>query len=474
MKDSNYNIVHQFLLTLTVNKKLMLTVLTLLITVVTVSAQVVFPDDSAQIRHLYNEALDHGQSYENLRYLTSHIGARLSGSPQAEKAVLWAKLKMDALGLDHVYLQEVMVPHWIRGAKEKAAIVITGEPKISMDVCALGGSIATAGKLRAQVVEVRSWKELDEKDVKGKIVFFNRAMNPEELETFKAYLDANDQRSTGAVEAAKRGAIGTLVRSLTLSKDNLPHTGAMSYDDKIAKIPSAAISTNSADKLSSELKLSPNLTVELEMGCEQLPDVKSYNVIGEIRGSKYPEEIITVGAHIDSWDLAEAASDDGSGFVQTIEVMRIIKAMGIHPERTIRAILYINEENGNRGGLKYAETAKLAGENHLAVIEQDAGGFMPKGFRIEASPQVVAHMQLWQRLLQPYQLHILAFKQRGIDIVPMKNIAKALISVECEDQRFFDIHHSAADTFDKISRRELELGGASMVTLVYLIDKYGL
>lgn len=452
----------------------MLTCSALLVTVIIASAQTAFQVDSLRIRHCYNEALSNGHSYENLRYLTSHIGARLSGSPQADMAIKWAKLKMDALGLDSVYLQEVMVPHWIRGAKERAVIILTGGLTKSMDVCALGGSVSTPGTLRAQIVEVKSWKELAEKDVRGKIVFFNRPMNQEELQTFKAYLDVNDQRYKGAIEAAKRGAVGTLVRSLTLSMDNLPHTGAMVYDNQAVKIPAAAISTNSAEQLSSQLKLNPNLLVELEMSCMQLPDVKSYNVVGEIKGTKFPKEVITVGGHIDSWDLAECASDDGTGFVQTIEVMRIIKAVGIRPEHTIRAILYMNEENGATGGLKYAETAKLSGENHLAAIEQDAGGFMPVGFRVEASLQVVAHMQSWQRLLRPYQLNILPAQQRGIDIAPMKNIAKALISVDCEDQRLFDIHHSAADTFDKISRRELELGGAGMASLVYLISKYGL
>jgi len=459
---------------LTAYRRIFMILPVLMLRTVEVIAQTGPGNDSVQIRRIYNEALDNGKSYENLRYLTGHIGGRITGSPQADQAIQWGKIKMEELGLDSVYLQEVMVPHWVRGAKEKAVIDLPGGLKFNMAVCALGGSVATSGKLTAQVVEVKSWKELAEKDVRGKIVFYNRPMDPEDLETFKAYLDASDQRYKGAIEAAKRGAVGTLVRSLTLSRDNLPHTGAMSYDEKVPKIPAAAISTNSADELSRRLKADPSLLVQLEINSQQLPDVKSYNVIGEIKGSKYPDEIITIGGHIDSWDLAQGASDDGTGFVQSIELMRIIKALNLHPERTIRAILYINEEDGARGGLKYAATARNDGKKHLASIEQDAGGFMPKGFRVEAGPEVVAYMRKWQHLLQPYQLHILAAKQRGIDVAPMKGISKALISVDCEDQRLFDIHHTSADTFDKVSRRELELGGASMVTLVYLISKYGL
>jgi len=437
-------------------------------------AQSDFKSDSLQIRRLYNEALTNGKSYEDLRYLTGNIGGRLTGSAQAVIALEWVRTKMDSLGLDSVFLQEVTVPHWVRGKKEKAAIVISRGQRINMDVCALGGTVGTRGTLKGGVVEVNSWKELAEKDVRGKIVFFNRAMNPEDLETFKAYLDASDQRYQGAVEAAKRGAIGTLVRSLTLSRDNLPHTGTMSYDDQVTKIPSAAISTNSAENLSHQLKLHPDLVVELNMYCQQLPDIRSYNVVGEIRGVKYPDEIISFGGHVDSWDLGQGASDDGTGVVQTIEVMRIIKKTGWKPERTVRAVFYINEENGTRGGIAYAENAKRSGKINVASIEQDAGGFMPKGFRIEAGPEIIKKMQSWENLLQPYQLKILPVKQRGIDIAPMKNISRALISVDCEDQRLFDIHHTSADTFDKVSRRELELGGAGMVSLIYLISKYGL
>ncbi|WP_052430599.1 M20/M25/M40 family metallo-hydrolase [Hymenobacter sp. DG25B] len=433
--------------------------------------------DSVTIRRLYDEALLRGQSYENLRTLTGTIGGRLSGSPQAEKAVQWGKEVMEKMGLDRVYLQEVMVPHWERGAKEKAKAKPAKGKSIDFNVCALGGSVGTNGKLKAQVVEVRTWEELaalpDDK-VRGKLVFYNRPMNPTYIETGHAYGEAGDQRRKGAIEAAKRGAVGALVRSLSLAHDDFPHTGTMSYDDKVTKVPAAALSTNGADQLSAMLKENPSLTFELEMNCRQLPEVKSYNVVGEIKGSKYPNEIIAVGGHLDSWDLGQGAHDDGTGCVQSMEVLRLLKATGQRPERTIRAVLFMNEENGNRGGTKYAELAKAAGEKHLAAMESDGGGFTPRGFSVEGSPAMVQRLQQWQPMFRPYGSGEITAGHGGTDIGPLKDQAQVLIGYDCDSQRYFDIHHTAADTFDKVNRRELELGNASMAALVYLLSKYGL
>ncbi|MCA8830044.1 M20/M25/M40 family metallo-hydrolase [Hymenobacter pini] len=433
--------------------------------------------DSVAIRKIYDEALARGQSYDNLRYLTGQIGGRLSGSPQAEQAVQWGKTVMEKMGLDRVYLQEVMVPHWVRGAKEKAQVKGSKGKGLALNVCALGGSVGTNGKLKAQVIEVQSLKELaalPAEKVKGKFVFFNRPMNPLYVETGRAYGEAGDQRRSGAAEAAKRGAVGALVRSLSLAHDDFPHTGTMRYEDNVAKVPAAALSTNGADELSQLLKADPNLTVELEMSCQQLPETKSYNVVGEIKGSKYPEEIISVGGHLDSWDLGQGAHDDGTGCTQSMEVLRLLKATGLRPERTVRAVLFMNEENGVRGGTKYAEQAKALGEKHLAAMESDGGGFTPRGFSIEAEPATVRKIQAWQPLFRPYGSGEFTAGHSGTDIEPLKEQVKALIGYHCDSQRYFDIHHTAADTFDKVNRRELELGGASMAALIYLMSKYGL
>ncbi|GAB3825544.1 M28 family peptidase [Hymenobacter jeollabukensis] len=440
-------------------------------------AQTTAKTDSLNLRKIYDEALLRGQSYDNLRYLCQNIGARLSGSPQAEQAVQWGKQTMEKLGFDRVYLQEVMVPHWVRGAKEKASFKAGKGKNQDVAVCALGGSVGTGGKLKAKVVEVRSWDELaklPDDQVKGRFVFFNRPFDDKLIEPGQAYGGAVDQRGRGPVEAAKRGAVGALVRSMTSAKDDFPHTGTTRYDDKVTKVPAAALSTLAADRLSAALKQDAGLEFELEMACQSLPEVKSYNVVGEIKGSKHPDEIITVGGHLDSWDLAQGAHDDGTGCVQSMEALRLLLAAGLRPERTVRAVLFMNEENGNRGGTKYAELAKAAGEKHLAAIESDGGGFTPRGFGVEGSPAVVAKLQQWRPLLAPYHAGDIAAGHGGTDIGPLKGQAQALIGYDCDSQRYFDIHHTAADTFDKVHRRELELGGAGMASLIYLLSKYGL
>jgi hypothetical protein len=439
-------------------------------------AQVSDSSDAVIFRKLYNEALKNGHTDVNLRYLTSRIGARISGSVQAQQTVEWSKRVLEQYKPDTVYLQPVTVPHWVRGAKEISYYTVKGR-RVKMDVAALGGSIGTDGLLTAGVVEVRSWAELaalPKEAVKGKFVFFNRAMDAGEIETFKAYLGAADQRAQGAIAASRRGAIGALVRSLTLAKDDYPHTGAMSYDTAVPKIPAAALSTNSADLLSDALKKDPSLQYSLRMYCVQLPDVQSYNVIAEIRGAKYPDEYVTVGAHLDSWDLSESASDDGTGVVQAMEVLRLFRATALQPERTVRIILYMNEEAGAHGAIQYAKQARLRNEKHIAVIESDAGGFAPRGFRIETTPEAMARFQQWKELFIPYKAGDIQLQQRGVDLVPMKEQATALISLDCDDSRLFYIHHSALDTYDKINPREVAMGAATMAAMVALVSKYGL
>ncbi|QMU29796.1 M20/M25/M40 family metallo-hydrolase [Adhaeribacter radiodurans] len=441
------------------------------------SAQI--SSDSVFIRKIFDEALTNSHSYKNLEYLSNSIGGRLSGSPEAEKAVQWSKKLMESYGFDKVYLQEVMVPHWVRGAKEKANIQ-SGKTKIEVPICALGGSVSTGTKpLTASIIEVKTLdelKNLGRSKVQGKIVFFNRPMDPRQVLTFIAYSGAGDQRRQGAVEAAKLGAVGVVVRSLNLFQDDFPHTGSLRYDEAVTKIPAAAISTNGADKLSKMLKTDPNLKFSYEMHCETLPDVKSYNVIGELRGSEKPTEIIAVGGHLDSWDLADGSHDDGTGCMQSIEVLRLFKSLNYQPKRTIRAVMFMNEENGTRGGRKYAELAKNNKENHLAAIESDAGGFTPRGFGMEADPAKIKAIQKWKPLLASYGLHDIGPGHSGTDIEPLREVDKnaALIGFLPDSQRYFLYHHAANDTFDKVNKRELELGEASMAALVYLLDKYGL
>jgi carboxypeptidase Q len=435
--------------------------------------------DSLMIRKIYDEALTNGKSYEQLRYLTGQIGGRLSGSPQAAAAVEWARQEMEKLGLDRVYLQEVMVPHWVRGDKEQARVM---SPRLGtsqeVPVVALGGSIATpANGLTAEVVEVKNFDELQKlgrKKVQGKIVFFNRPMDPTHIHTFTAYGGAVDQRGSGAIEAAKLGAVGVVVRSMSLFLTDNPHTGGMRYAEDVPKIPAAAISTNGAELLSRQLQDNPQTRFFLRMNPQTLPDKRSYNVIGEIRGSERPDEIIVVGGHLDSWDNGDGAHDDGSGCVQSMEVLRIFKALGYKPKRTVRTVLFMNEENGLRGGRKYAEEAKAKNENHLAAIESDNGGFTPRGFGIDGTDAQYRKVLQWKPLLAPYGLHDLKRGGGGADIGPLKDGKVALIGFQPDTQRYFEVHHTAVDTFDKVNKRELELGGASMAALVYLLAEYGL
>lgn len=435
--------------------------------------------DSLSIRKIYDEALTNGQAYTNLEYLCKKIGPRLSGSSNAQKAVDWTKKVMEAYGFDRVYLQELMVPHWERGAKE-VAYIMEGKIKIPVPAAALGGSVASpANGITAQVIEVQNFDELKalgEAGVKGKIVFFNRPFDPKLFSTFEAYGNAVNQRGLGAAEAAKLGAVAVIVRSMTNIIDDNPHTGGMRYEEGVTKIPAAAISTRAANLLSQKLKrkTSPAITFFLKQNCKMLSDAVSYNVIGEIRGSENPEGIISVGGHLDSWDLAEGAHDDGTGVMQSIEVLRIFKALKLRPKNTIRAVMFMNEENGLRGGLKYAEIAKRNNEKHIAAIESDEGGFTPRGFTIEDAPGAVDHFSGWKYLLEPYKVSDISAGGSGADIGPLRNIpGTVLIGFKPDSQRYFDVHHASSDVFENVNKRELELGAASMAALVFLIDQYG-
>jgi hypothetical protein len=432
-------------------------------------------NDEKTLKEIYKSSLTHSQCYSWLDYLSNSIGARLSGSANAEKAVQYTKSQLETLGFDRVYLQEVMVPKWVRGEKETAYFV-DNKTKINIPVCALGGSIATPKKgITAEVIEVNGIKELEAlgDKIKGKIVFFNRPMEPENIETFKSYSGCVDQRFAGAKEASKFGAVATIVRSMNLRLDNFPHTGAQSYGDlpKSDYIPAAAISTNAAELLSKSLKNNPNLKFYLKQSCQVMEDVLSYNVIGEIKGSEHPENIMVVGGHLDSWDLADGSHDDGAGVVQSMEVMNIFKNIGYKPKNTLRVVLFMNEENGGRGGKKYEELAQANKENHIFAMESDSGGFSPRGFSIESDDAGFNKITAWKSLFEPYLIHSFVTGHAGSDIGPLssKGIIKA--GLKPDSQRYFDYHHAANDTFDAVNKRELELGGATMAALMYLMDQ---
>lgn len=438
--------------------------------------------DELTIRKIYDKALAEGQSYAMLDYLSNKVGARLSGSPGAAAAVEWSRHVMEDYGFDSVWLQPVMVPHWVRGQKEIGRIVSSKKMgTVELSVCALGGSVGTGLEgITANVIEVKTFEELASlgtNQVKGKIVFFNRPMDPTQLQTFSAYGGAVNQRGSGAAQAAKYGAAAVIVRSMGINPEDYPHTGGMRYETGVPMIPAMAVSTKHADLLSRLLKDDKGLTFYMEMHCQILEDAPSFNVVGELRGTEYKDEIIVVGGHLDSWDLGQGAHDDGAGCVQSIEVLRIFKTMGYKPKRTLRAVMFMNEENGLRGGQKYAELALKNKENHIAAIESDRGGFTPRGFTIsppDKQPEKRAKIQSWKPLLEPYGLSDFSQPGGGADIGPLAPQGVTLIGFLPDSQRYFNYHHTAVDTFDKVDKRELELGSASMAALVYLIDQHGL
>ena len=435
-------------------------------------------NDSIQLRKIYDGSLLNGKSYEWLDYLSNQIGGRLSGSVNAQLAVEWAEKELKTLGLDKVWLQPVMVPKWTRGVPEFAFIESKPGKTTTVPICALGGSVPTpGGSLKAPVVEVKGIEELRKlgtSKIEGKIVFFNRPMQADLIDTFESYGGCVDQRYSGAEEAAKFGALGVVVRSMNLRKDDFPHTGSMSYgslQDK-DKIPAAAISTNGADLLSSMLALNPDIQFSMNMSCKTWKDVQSYNVIGEITGTEYPNEYMVVGGHLDSWDLGDGSHDDGAGVVQSMEVLRLFKETGYKPKHSLRVVLFMNEENGLRGGKKYAEVAETKKEKHVFALESDSGGFTPRGFSFNCSDADFQKVQSWKPLFQPYLIHYFEKGFAGADISPLKDEGIVLAGLRPDSQRYFDHHHAKNDTFDAVNKRELELGAATMTSLVYLFDKY--
>jgi carboxypeptidase Q len=452
---------------------------TLFLCILFISVLTFAQTDTETIKKIYDTSLTDGQSYEWLNYLSNQIGGRLSGSLNAERAVEWTKEELENIGLDKVWLQPVMVPKWVRGAPEFAFIESKPGETTNVNICALGGSVATpALGIKANVIEVHSLEELTtlgREKIEGKIVFFNRPMDATLMNTFRAYGGSVDQRGSGAKEASKFGAVGTIVRSMNLKLDDFPHTGAMNYGDTplSERIPSAAISTNDAELLSSFLKLNKDLKFYFKQNCKQLKDVLSYNVIGEIKGSEFPNEYIVVGGHLDSWDLGDGSHDDGAGITQSMDVLRLLKKAGVKPKRTIRVVLFMNEENGMRGGKKYAAEVKQKGENHIFALESDSGGFTPRGFSFDTNDTNFNQVLAWKSLFEPYLIHFFDRGGSGADIGPLKNKNTVLAGLRPDTQRYFDYHHASTDTFDAINKRELELGAAAMTALVYLFDKYG-
>ena len=434
--------------------------------------------DSIIIKKMSDEIMTNGKAYDLLRQLTKQIGGRLAGSPQQQNAAIWGKRNMESFAPDKVFMQPCKTPNWQRGGKDFASVVSVNGKAMNRPLAALalGNSLGSNGLVEAELLTVADFDELEKRkaEVKGKIVYYHSMFDPNIIQTFGAYGKMGVYRSTGASRAAKYGAVGVMLHSLSTAPDNAPHTGGMKYDEDYPKIPAVALGPNDAKELYANAKKG-TIRVQMQTYGYFLPDADENNVVAEIKGSTFPNEIITIGGHLDSWDVNEGAHDDGAGIVQTMEILRTMKALNYQPKRTIRFVLFANEENGMRGGNKYAELAKQNNEQHVFALESDAGGFTPRAIGISAtSPEQFKKMQQWASLLKPYGTEITA-GGGGADIGPLKNVNAAIVlaGLVPDSQRYFDLHHAKTDVFENVNKRELLLGAVNMAAIIYLVDQYG-
>lgn len=437
-------------------------------------------DDSVFIRQVANNILSSKAAYNNLHYLTKNIGGRLAGSSQMVMAEQWGKNALQQAGADDVILQECMVPHWVRGGKDKATLFYSDAKnkaqQRSLAVLALGNSVGTGMQgIKAPLFRVNSFDDLEQHkaDIKDKIVFYNVPFDDTLIETFHAYGKNVVYRGIGASRAVVYGAKAVVVRSMTNSVDNNPHTGALRYTDSTKKIPAAALGLHDVAFLDTLFDEGKSLQLQLITNAKMLPDTIGHNVIGVLTGSEHPEQIITVGGHLDSWDVNEGATDDGAGIVQTMEILRAFKALGFKPKHTIHFVLFANEENGTRGANKYASAAKEKNEQHIFALESDAGGFTPRGFFINGSDTLVQKLSSYKNLFEPYGVYKFIKGEAGTDVTPIHETFGAPVSeLSPDSQRYFDVHHSAGDVLEAVNIRELKLGAINMAALLYVIDKY--
>jgi carboxypeptidase Q len=431
--------------------------------------------DSLFIRKIADEIFQHSMAYDNLHVLTKSIGPRLSGSPETYMSEKWGQVELSRAGADRVYLQKTKIPHWVRGGRDQAAL-ISGGKRQRLAVIALGNSVPTkTGGITAPMIMVKDFDELERRknEIRGKIVFFNYPFNKNFVRTFVAYGDAVVYRGAGASRAAKYGAVGVLIRSMTESTDNIPHTGAMVYNDSFPKIPALAIGLKDADKLASSNR--NDLQIYISTNAHTLPDTVGYNVIGEWTGSEFPDQYITLGGHLDSWDPAEGAQDDGAGCVHTIEVLRALKAVGYKPRHTIRFVLFTDEENADRGAEKYLADAKAKNEKHVMAFESDGGGFTPRALSFKATDLQFSVLRSWLPLFVPYGVSEITYDGAGADVELLnESLGIPAGQLITDSQRYFDYHHASSDVFEIVNKRELELGAINMAALIYLTDKYGL
>jgi hypothetical protein len=423
---------------------------------------------------LIDHILKNSRAYDHLSYLSDKVGPRLSGSQNAEKAVRWTTEQFRSWGID-VRNERVMVPHWVRGV-ERGRLVSHDQPLV---LTTLGGSVATpAGGITADVVEVTSYEELEKlgrAKIAGKIVYYHAAFDMGLVESgraFEAYGKAVQFRGLGASRAAEYGAVAAVIRSVATASLRSPHTGSMRYEEGKPKIPAAALATEDGDLVHRLLARGERVRMHLTLTPRTLPDVPSANVIAEIRGSEHPEEIVLIGGHLDSWDLGTGAIDNGSGCAMVMETMRVIKELGLRPKRTIRAVLFMNEENGLRGGRAYFAGAARREElhRHIAAIESDAGAATPTGFITTYEGKSLEALQFRTNVLQRIApMKFTSSKHTGADTTPLVDAGIPGFGLVPEPRHYFDYHHSAADTLDKVDPQALAQNTAAIAGLAWIL-----
>ncbi len=426
-------------------------------------ATVKIDDYRAPAGRIIGASLTSDKAYERLSYLTDRIGHRLSGSKNLERAITWAIAEMKADGLDNVRGEKVMVPHWVRG---KESLELSNVVPQQLTVLGLGNSIGTPDKgISAEAAVVRNFEELDAlgERVRGKIVVYNVP--------FTTYGPTVSYRWSGASRAARYGAVAALVRSVSPVSFQTPHTGSMGYDEKQPKIPAAAITIEGAELLQRLHDAGQRPMLKLKMDAKFHPDAESANVIAEIRGSEKPDEVVVVSGHYDSWDVGQGAHDDGGGCIVAWEAVRLLKELGLRPRRTIRVVLYTNEENGLRGGNAYRDAYRTQLSKHVLAIESDSGIYRPEGLGLAtaASPQARANLQEIAKLLSSIGADRIAADGGGADIGPIMREGVIGASLDVDSTHYFDIHHTHADTLDKIDRRDLALCVATMAVYAYVV-----
>ena len=410
---------------------------------------------------IISKSLSDSTAYNRLGYMCDTFGPRLSGSKNLENAINWILKEMNSDGLENVRGEKVAVPTWIRG-KESATLLSPFKKELSM--LGLGGSVATPrGGLKAEVIVVNDWDELESRsnEVPGKIVLFNAP--------FTSYGETVAYRYSGASAAAKHGAVASLIRSIGPWSMNTPHTGVMAYNDDVQKIPNAALTMEDAMMLSRIHDRGNKIIVKLDMNARMVADRWSHNVLGEIKGSIYPEEVVVVGGHIDSWDVGQGAHDDGGACIASWEVLRLIKELGLKPKRTIRCVMWTNEENGGKGNKGYRDMHLDEMDKHVLAIESDGGVFSPKGFGFSGNDSARNIVEEIHELMKPIGANTISDGGRAADVAPLNDEGVPVMSLKVDGSKYFWFHHTDADTFDKIDFNEFNRCIAAMAIMAYVV-----